>query len=179
MDVTIPCPCPLKADGAPRHESDTVTLPDVLDFRRMLTVRQTLRIGINNEPLELAEMTALLVEAYVVHCIDSWTLQDEKGKPVPVTKANVRELLLSNWEAAEKVGDVADDLYTEKVILPLVTRTSTSSSSTPTPASTSATTGTTTTRRRPSKRSSTTTSLMAVTGPMAASPGSGSNSWQS
>ena len=34
MDVTIPCPCPTKGTGEPRHESDNVTLRDRLDFAR-------------------------------------------------------------------------------------------------------------------------------------------------
>jgi hypothetical protein len=185
MDVQIACLCPPK-DGAPVHEQDTVTLPDVLDFRTTLTIRQTIRfeevrMKEAKEPLSLAEMTAVMAEAYLVHCITAWTLVDADGKPVPPSRANIRELLFTNYEAAETVGDAADRLYSDKVVLPLLTGASNSSPSTRTPerpASTRRTSATMngSTPRKPSKRSSTTTIPMVVTGPMAASPGGDSSS---
>jgi hypothetical protein len=180
MDVTIACLCPPKADGAARHEADTVTLPEVLDFRTTLTIRQTIRFEVASgvragESMTLAEMTALMAEAYLLHCISAWSLVDDKGKPVPVSQTAVRERLLLNYEAAEKVGDAADALYSDKVVLPLLTGASSSSSPTPTKRRTSRTTNGST-PRKPSKRSSTTTTPMVVTGPMAASPGGVSSS---
>jgi hypothetical protein len=184
MEVRIPCICPPKEDGEQRHVEDAVTLPDVLDFRRTLTVRQAIRFAVGEsvaegETLTVAEMTAVMAEAYLLHCIDAWTVLDEKGKALPVTKANVRARLLEgDFEAAETVGNAADDLYSDKVVLPLMARARPSSPPTPTPVPTSATThgspkkG----RRTRSKPSSISTSPMAVTGPMAASHAGGSSS---
>jgi hypothetical protein len=185
MEVTIACLCPPK-DGAPRHEQDTVTLPDVLDFRTTLTIRQTIRVehqlaAVASEVPTLAETIAMMAEAYLLHTIASWSLVDEAGKPMPVSKANVRDRLLTNYEAAETVGNAADLLYSDKVVLPLLTGASNSSPSTRTPerpASPRRTSATTngSTPRKPSKRSSITTTPMVVTGPMAASPGGDSSS---
>ncbi len=177
MQVEIPCPCPPKADGTPRHDTDKVTLPEVLDFRTTLTVRQEIRLAVQGaaatgEGLSVAEMTALLIESYLLHCISAWTLSD--GKPIEITKPAIREFLLSNQESAEIVGNAADDLYTEKVVLPLLSPGSSSSPSTPTPGSTSATNGHGR-KRTPSRPSSTTSSPTVVTGPMAASPAGASS----
>jgi hypothetical protein len=179
MDVTIPCICPPK-DGEPRHEQDTVTLPETLDFRTTLTIRSTIRLGnqlarATGEIPSLPEMIAAMAEAYLLHTISAWTLVDEHGKPVPVSKANIRDILLTNYEAAETVGDAADDLYSEKVVLPLLTGASSSSPPTPTTVPTSRKTNGST-PRKPSKRSSTASTQMVVTGPMAASPGGASSS---
>lgn len=176
MEVTINCICPTKADGAPRHNQDRVTLPDTLDFRTALTVRQTVAMEMATRSSSLAAVIGLLIEAYLLYCIESWTLVDEKGKPVPVSRQAVQERLLTHFDEAEKVGDAADDLYTEKVVLPLVNGASKSSPVTPTPGSTSPTNGHGTKRPRPSKRSSTSTTPMVVTGPMAASPAGVSSS---
>lgn len=176
MDVAIECICPPGADGEAPHASDTVTLLDVLDFRRTITVRQSIRLATQTaDGLSLPELTAVMAEAYLLHCITAWTLVDEKGKALPVTKAAVRDYLLSNVDVAEKVGDAADDLYSEKVVLPLLTRASASSPDTSTNGSTSPTSGHGSKRRTPSKRSSTSTTPMAAIVPMAASPAGGSS----
>jgi hypothetical protein len=177
MDVQIACLCPPKAGGAPRHDHDTVTLPDVLDFRRTVTVRQNVRMALAGGPTGLAEMMGVLLETYVLNCIDAWSLVGADDKPIPPTRANVAAILLPAVDEAEKVGDAADDLYTEKVVLPLVVRASSSSPPTPTPEPTSPTTSGSPTRkpRKLSKPSSTGSSPMGVTGPMAASPGGASS----
>lgn len=168
MDVEIACLCPTG-----KHDHDTVTLPEVLDFRRTVTVRQAVRIALRTGPRDVAEMTALLMETYVLHCIDGWSLTDEQGKPLPASRENVEAILLAAIDEAEKVGNAADDLYTETVVLPLLTRAPASSPPTPTPVPTSATTSGPQTKRprTRSKPSSTSTTPMGVTGPMAASPG--------
>lgn len=177
MKVPIACICPPKAGGAPRHSGDTVTIADVLDFRRTIVVRQSLGLGYQTGEVEgLPEMQGLLLESYLLNCIDAWTLVDEKGAPVPVSRAAVRERLLSRFDEAEKVGNAADELYTATVILPLLTRVSSSSSDSPIVKSTSAASTTGTKPRRPSKRSSTTTTRMDATVTMAASPAGGSSS---
>lgn len=187
MDVQIECICPEKG----KHEHDTVTLPDTLDFRRTLIVRQAIRFEVEghreaNDPLTVPELTAVMAEAYLLHCIDSWSVMGEvpdgKGKtktgPLPVTKANVRALLLEGaYEAAEVVGNAADSLYSDKVVLPLMGRASNSLPPTPTPEPTSPPTNGSRQKgpKTPSKPSSTTTSLTVATGPMAASPGGDSS----
>lgn len=182
MEVTIDCICPPK-DGERRHGQDTIILPDTLDFTRTITVRQAIRVATRRDPegLSLAELTAVMAEAYLLHSIDAWTLVDGHGEPLPVTKANVREYLLSNPDIAEEVGNACDEAYSEKVVFPLLYRAPTSSPPTPMPEPTSPTTPGSTIRRprKGSKPSSTFTSPMAVTGPMAASPAGDSNSWQS
>lgn len=177
MDVTIACIC-----AQPTHETDTVTLADVLDFRATLTVRQEIRFAVSSareagEVLSLAEMTAIMTESYLLHAITAWTVKDERGKPLAISKSAIRDRLLANYEEAEKVGDAADTLYSETVVLPLLTGASKSSPPTPTPpkSSTSAPTNGSTPRKR-SKPSSISTTPMVVTGPMAASPAGASNS---
>ena len=181
MDVQIPCICPTSP-----HDEDTITLADTLAFRETLTIRQEIRLAVEvararAESLSLAEMTAVMAEAYLLHGIVSWSLTDDNGKPLPLSKTNIRDHLMAAYEAAESVGNAADGLYSEKVVLPLLQRESSSSRRTPTRqgSSTSPTSTPGSTPRKRSKRSSTSTSPMAVTGPMAASPGGASNSWQS
>ncbi len=176
MDVSIKCICPPKADGKPQHEQDTVTLPDRLPFRQLIAIRHSLAMAMNGPGVTQADLVGALVEIYVVTTPVAWTIVDEAGKPVPLSRDAIEERLLTNYEAAEAVGEAADALYSEVVTLPLLTRASTSSPVTPTPASTSRTTGRGTTRPKPSKRSSTSTSPMVVTGPMAASPAGVSSS---
>lgn len=184
MDVPIRCICPPTSDGQPRHpDGDTVTLPDVLDFRRTITVQQTIALALRGSGATLPEITGVLMESYVLHCIVAWSVVDEQGQPVPVTKPAIRERLLTRFEEAEKVGDAADDLYTDTVALPLVLRGLNSSGAgrtpepeTSVPPSTSPTTGRGGTPRKPSKRSSTTTTPMVVTGTTGWSPGGASSS---
>ncbi len=176
MDVSIRCICP-PDDGQLRHpDGDSVTLPDILDFRKTLTVRQYVsheRTGDESVP----EFIVLLIEAYLLHCVTAWTLVDAAGKALPVSKANIREVLMAdaNMDVAETVGGAADELYSGKVFLPLMKGASSSSPGTPTTGSTSRTNGHGSTPRKRSKPSSISTSQMVVTGPMEASPAGASN----
>ena len=140
--VVIRCVCP----GAP-HESDTVTLRDPLDFRTAITLRQSvaaLYVGPSGETQQptVAEVTGLLIESYLLYTIASWTLVDERGKPVPVSRENVIGLLMhDNPIEAAAIGDAANELYMDKVVLPLLLAASGSSRPTPTKRSTSRTNG--------------------------------------
>lgn len=178
MDVTINCICPAKG-GAQRHASDTVTLADRLDFRTLLTLRQAIGFEIREPETSPASIIAVLIEQYLLHCVTGWSLVDEAGKAVPVSRQAIRDRLLTHQEEAEIIGTAADDIYTDTVTLPLTHRASSSSETTPTPGSTSATNGHGTRRPKPSKPSSISTTPMVVTGPMAASHGGGSSSSQS
>lgn len=164
--VEIACICP----GTP-HDGDTVTLKDPLDFFTATTIRQTIaRIQEQSnkleEPMTIAEYVSALIEVYLLYCIESWTLADADGKSVPVSKTAVRDHLLADFAAATLVGEAADDLYTEKVILPLLPGASKPSPSSLTNGSTSATNGTGATPRKQSKPSSTSTTQTAGTAVM-------------
>lgn len=177
MEVTIPCPCPPRADGASRHESDSVTLREPLDFRTRLVLRQTVKwVKTADEDATEGEILGALTEAYVLHCIDAWSLVDAKGKALPPSRANIRAVLMADDRLAMPVADAADRLYSEVVLLPLLIGASSSSPGTPTDESTSPMSNGRTPRPKPSKRSSTSTSQMAATGPTQLSPGGASNS---
>jgi hypothetical protein len=154
--MEIPCLCPPKKDGTPRHEKDTVTFKETLDFKTRTIARKTIGLlGMQEGGSPMAEVLATLTEFYLLYCIESWSLVDEKGKPVPVSKEAIRERVLSNDEVASQLGDEADALYSEAVLLPLVMGASRSSPPTPTNGSTSPTNGSGRKHRKPSRPSST------------------------
>lgn len=171
MDVPIACGCPPAGDGQPRHPSDTVTLREPLDFRTRLILRQTIRwVKTEHEDATEGEMLAALTEAYLIYCIDGWTLVDAKGKPLAPSRDNIRSVLMARDDLAMPVADAADGLYGEVVLLPLLLAASNSSPGKPTAAPTSPTTNGTTHRPKRSRPSSTSTIQMVATGPMPASP---------
>jgi hypothetical protein len=171
MEVKIPCPCPPKADGTPRHESDTVTLRDKLDFRAVTAIRNVVAYAKLDDPaMDSGEIMAILTEGYILHGIESWSLIGQinvNGKtklgPLPATKPNIREHLLGEPTVAEVVGDEADGIYGPMVLLPLVQRALTSSPPSQMDASTSPKTPSSRKRQRPSKPSSTSTTTTAGT----------------
>jgi hypothetical protein len=179
--ATIDCICPPKGDGETRHpDGDTVSLRERLDFRQALTARNAFLVLKAEDPdASTAEVLAVLTETYLLLGIESWTVQDARGKPVPVSKAAIRELLLTHPDQAMVVGDEADTLYSEAVISPLVARASNSSPTTPTAVSTSATSGPSPRRPRRSKPSSTTSSRTAGIVSISPSPDGDSSSWPS
>jgi hypothetical protein len=176
--VAIECICPPRADGSPRHPAgDTVTLRERLDFRAALTARNTMILTKTEDPdAGTAEILAALTETYLLVGVESWSLVDAKGKAVEVTKANIRECLLSHPNVAMTVGNAADELYSESVILPLVALAQTSSPPTPTSASTSATRPSSAKRPRPSKPSSITPFPMDATATTSSLPAGASSS---
>jgi hypothetical protein len=175
--VVIDCICPGQA-----HDSDTVNLRDKLDFQQASACRNAVRLlygdGSQGAPLE-GEILAALTVSYLFVGIESWTLKDEAGKPVPVNRATIADYLMADDVAAETVGDVADGLYSAKVVLPLGVMASRSSRATPTPDSTSAPKASPIALPKPSSPSSTTTTRTADTGKTTKSPGGGSRSSQS
>lgn len=173
----IDCICPPKADGEPRHpDGDTVTLRPKLDFRSGLAARnEVIILKQEDEQATTADILALLTETYLVSGIESWSLVDEKGKPLPVSRANVRAFLEEHPEEAMVVGDEADGLYSEAVITPLLKRARAYSPPTPINGSTSVTNGSSPDRPKPSKRSSISTTPTDGTARMSASPAGVSN----
>lgn len=186
--ATIPCICP-PTDGEKRHpDGDRVEFKARLGLTEGRAVRLLATDGIDTDDPAArgALVLAKLVEGYLLFGIESWTLVDESGKPIPVSHTNIRRLVIDNDAVAEPLGDVADDLYGEAVILPLLVRasksqpdTQTPSTPNPQPESTSPPTDSLTPLRRPSKRSSTTTTPTGAIGTTTSSPAGGSNSSQS
>jgi hypothetical protein len=173
MDVTIPCVC-----GS--HDEDTVHLRERLGFVEASAIRNgiALRRADSDEDLETGEILAILTEGYILYGVESWSLK-ESGKALPVTRANIRRLILANWEAASIVADAADEAYASAVMLPLLARASTSSRPTPTNASTSPNPPSPTPRPKPSRRSSISTIPTDDTATITSRPGGGSRSSQS
>ena len=177
MTVKIECVCPLTAAGSPRHpDGDRVELRDKLDFRSALTARNAIVLAKQDDPgVTSAEILAILTEHYLCQGITSWTLVDAKGKHIEADRANIRKFIEENPEAAMEVGDEADSLYSEAVILPLVARAQKSSPPTRTDGSTSPTIGSEQKRPKPSKPSLTSTTRTAGTVRTSQSPAGVSN----
>lgn len=154
IPVAIACLCPPKADGTPRHEQDFVNLRERLDFRQAVAVRNEARVLVRSGGGTEGEFLAVLAEAYILQGVESWSLVDDRNKPLAPTRDNLRAVLMADYDEAEKVANAADDLYSEAVVLPLLGAGPTSSPASPTPASTSAKTSTGSKARKPSSRSS-------------------------
>jgi hypothetical protein len=176
--ASIDCICPPTADGGTRHPAgDTVTLRERLDFRSGLTARNAFLVAKAEDPdISTAEVLAVLTETYLLVGIESWTITDARGRPLPVSRAAVRAMIDEHPDAATVIGDEADGLYTEAVVGPLVARAQTSSPAMPTAGSTSATNGSPPTRPKRSRRSSTTTTPTAAIVPISRSRAGDSSS---
>lgn len=105
---------------------------------------------------------AALTEAYILAGVESWTVQDDKGKPVQPDQQAIRDILLASIDDAMLVGEAADEQY-GAVMRPLILRAFRPSPTSQTDASTSATNGSQRKPRKPSQRSSTTTTRTADT----------------
>jgi hypothetical protein len=159
MDVQITCVCG-------RHDHDVVTLRDTLDFRAAVTVRNAALMAREEPGVSASDILAALSEAYILVGVESWTLADAKGKPIPVDRPAIREHLLSHPEVALEIADAADALYSEKVVLPLLFRASSSSPPGQIVAPTSAKTSGPSVSRRRSSPSSTTSIPTGGTAPI-------------
>lgn len=148
-----------------RHpDGDTINLRARLDFVQAIAIRNAIRLKSAGEALRVADVLAILTEGYIIHGIESWTLEDDDG-PIAVSREAIAERILTQFDVAAEIGDEADELYSEQVLLPLVARVSTSSRPTPMPDSTSAKTSSGPKRRKPSSRSSISTTPTAGTAP--------------
>jgi hypothetical protein len=177
--MDIRCICPPKHDGTPRHDHDTVTLRERMDFRSSIAIRNAL--GLEAGPdgsLDMADLLAILTERFVLYGIQAWSVVDEKNQPVPVSRQAVTDLILSDIELATAIGDAADDLYRNAVMLPLLQGGQTSSPSTSTNGSTSARKASSTKRRTRSSPSSITAIPTAVTETTSNAPDGDSSSSQ-
>lgn len=156
-EVAVSCLCPPKA-GEVRHETgDTIRLRDRLDFFGASSVRNAAVVLKATDPgSQTAEVMAALTEAYILAGVESWTVQDDKGKPVECNRQTVREILLASVEDAMIVGEEADELY-GAVMRPLILRAFRPSRSSQTDESMSPTNGSQPKRPKRSPQSSTTT----------------------
>lgn len=157
MPALIPCTCPAKPGGERPHETDTITFRPALTPREAFAISRDIAIEQMGGPISGGDVLAILSEQYVLRGVESWTCVDADGKPLTVTKATIRERLLSDIRTMSIVADEADDLYSEAVTLPLVLMASSSSQPSPTEESTSATTDSGSTPRTPSTLTSITT----------------------
>ncbi len=134
----IDCICPPQA-GETRHpEGDTVTLRPKLDFVTAATIQHTISVvRLEDRQVDIEEVLGRLTQAYVKYGVQSWTVVDAEGKPVPVNPGTVEDVLFPNLTAAMIVGDEADELYSGAILLPLLQRASTSSPDTSMPDETS------------------------------------------
>lgn len=177
--ANIDCVCPPKADGEPRHpDGDTVTLRERLDFPAATAINYALRQAREEDPdVDGATMLAVMSEKYLLFGIESWSIVDEKGKPLEVTKPNIRSVLLTrDLVALAPIVNEADVIYQPQVLAPLVAAAQKSSSSTPTEPLTSPPTDSPVPLQKRSKRSSTSTIPTADTEMTSQSPDGGSSS---
>ncbi len=177
--VKIACICPPKA-GETRHPGgDDITLREHLDFRGAVACRNAIFVLKSEDPeSSIGDVAAVLTEQYLLNGVIGWTLVDDKGKAIEVTRARIRDLLMAHTDEAMTVGEAADDLYSEAVMRPLLAAADKDSMSlppTPTDESTSVTNGSPTGNRKPSKRSLTTSSLTVDIEPTSALLVGGSN----
>jgi hypothetical protein len=171
MDVQIRCICG-------NHETDTVTLLDRLPYRSVTTIRKSMEtVWYEDKAVQLAERLAVCTEFYMLMGITSWSLTDEKGKPIPVSHLAIRERLFESDEVV-KVSEAAEEMYNRVVLLPLMEGASKSSRPTPTDELTSPKSEPTT-PPKPSKPSSTTTSPTDGIETITSLPVGGSSSSQS
>ena len=149
VPVRVPCPSGQHPDGDSVSLKPTIGLAGGYEARRKIG---ELIDGATND-----EVTGLLLDVYVRHGVAEWTLHDDEGKELPLTRENVRTRLLDDLDAGLVIGNAADDLYTPAVVLPLAKRVKESLPGTPAEISTSAKTGSSPSPRKRSTPSSTST----------------------
>jgi hypothetical protein len=137
IEVQIKCICP----GSP-HEQDTIYLRPKLGLSGGVALQGLLLRMIKEAPdtgIDSDLLGGFMSEGYLINGIAGWTLVDENGQPVPVTPQNISDKLLLDFEVAEPIASIADNLYYEPVLAPLLKRLRASLQTSPTKSSTSAT----------------------------------------
>ena len=173
--VVLGCTCP----GSP-HQADRIKLFDPLPFAKAIICRQTIAaLFAGDEPPSEAEMSAAVFEVYLLHCVQAWTRTDAKRKALPLSRPALREFM-EHWPVeAAAVADAANELYIDKVVLPLLQAALRSSPTTPTASETSPRSGRSKTPRTRSSQSSTTSTQTDGTGATFTSLDGGSSTSQS
>lgn len=146
------CQCP----DTPHADGDFVYLRPKLGLAAGIAL-QRLIVDANqaDRPVDAAELTGVLAEAYLLHGVARWDM------PQAVTPETIKELLLDDFSRGAPAAEAADGLYMGPVIAPLLSRAFKSSPTTSTNGSTSAPGNGAHKPRKPSKRSSTTTTRTA------------------
>ncbi len=158
---------------------ETVTLRDRLDFLQATTITKAVALIDNDDPeTRAARVLATLSQFYVLEGVSAWTLKDDRGRPLPVTTANIRSHLLTSPDVGILV-EAADELYQEQILLPLLRRAQSFSPTSPTNGSTSVTPRGAKRPRKPSKPSSITRIPTDATGETSSSPDGAYSSSQS
>ena len=153
------CRCP----DAPHPDGDIVYLRPRLGLAAGVMVQSVVTEASTRVPRPVtAEITAALVETYVLHGVADWNLASG-DVPVPVTHETITEHLLNDYTRAEAVANKADDLYTGPILGPLLNGARNSSPATSTNGSTSVTVVGPRKPRKRSKPSSTSTTPTAAT----------------
>jgi len=137
VEVQIKCICP----GSP-HEQDTIYLRPKLGLSGGVALQGLLLRMIKEAPdtgIDADLLGGLMSEGYLLNGVVGWTLSDENGQPVPVSPQTISDKLLGDFQVAEPIANVADNLYYEPVLAPLLGRLRDSLQTSPTSASTSAT----------------------------------------
>jgi hypothetical protein len=108
-----PCLCP----GEPHDGGDIVYLHPVLSAPGGMAAQGAIADSAN----DAVKLQELLWRVYRDHGISSWNLVDDDGDPVPLTPANI-EVALPYGKGGRLVGDKADDLYSEDILVPFLAR---------------------------------------------------------
>lgn len=146
-------------------KDQTVSLRPKLGLAAGIELQQKFRALLQMDPRPShPEITGALTEAYLLVGVAEWTLTDDMG-PIPMSRENIATYLLSDFELAQPVADVADDMYYGPVLSPLVASLSSSLRGMPTKRLTSVTNGSSQKPRKRSKRSSTSTTQTDATAP--------------
>lgn len=139
------CGCtPLPDGSVPHPDGDVAYLLPRLTFaggeaaQDVMLSKAGTAIGLDPDTAEygavMRDVGRSLAEVYIRHQVTGWNLTNGIG-PLPFSA----DLLLSDWEAASRVADAADDLYGSKVVGPLVATVQALLPAGPTDASTSPT----------------------------------------
>jgi hypothetical protein len=152
VEIAERCP------GAP-HPHDWVELAPDPTIATGAAITMAIRKVGNDPTLLVGEMARV----YLNNQITAWSFVDDEGKPIPVAYnamdwAETVARLIPWWNGGYEVANAADNLYAERILRPLTSRSSTQSPGGQTAGSTSPTQPSGSTLGKPSKRSSRTSS---------------------
>ena len=155
IPIGVPCPTGQHPDGDSVSLLSKLPLPGGIEARR--------KIAELSEGAGKDEVIGLLMDVYLRHGIAAWTLHDDDGKPLALTRDTLRARILDELDTALPIANKADDLYSPAVVTPLVKAAAKSSPASRPAPSTSASTESTPLPPKRSRRSSTSTSATGAT----------------
>lgn len=140
-NVTVVLPGGCQCPSGP-HRQDEVYLLPRLSFDGGADAESVVREWAGKS--DVHAFTIALSRSYLRQQVAGWNLVDADGAPVPYSA----DALLSDFDTARAVADAADELYSERLLAPLVAAVSKSSPGGATAPSTSARTPSASTRRK-------------------------------